>query len=343
MICKNTIARKIYLLTFALFLFAPFSLLSAQTITVEPKVINPPVRGVRPISRIVLDENITAERSIAVDDRVKVQLSVCEGKVKVNGWERNEIRAFVTGGRQIRFKIIQRGGENETPVWLEVVGFDPTKNNGTGAIECLSGKEIEIDVPRGATVNVKSNQSETTIDSVRKVTVKNAGGNIFLNRIAEGISAETYQGGVTVENSSGAMTLNTSTGNIVAFGVNSSEIGDVFRAKTSSGTILLQRIEHRQTEVTSASGSIKFVGNFQNGGQYTLRTHNGSILLALSEKSSFRLNASFGFGAFNSEIPLENVIKNVSPKAQSLTATVGKGESTLTTNTVSGAIRIKKQ
>lgn len=343
MICKNTIARKIYLLTFGLFLSAPFFFLSAQTVTVEPKVISPPVRQARPISRMVFDEKITAERSIAVDDRVKVQLSVCEGKVKVNGWERNEIRAFVSGGRQIRFKIIQRGGENETPVWLEVVGFDTTKNNGTGAIECLSGKEIEIDVPRGATVEVRSNQSETTIDSVRKVIVKNAGGDIFLNRIAQGINAETYQGGVMVENSSGAMMLSTSTGNIIAFGVSSSEIGDSFRAKTSSGTILLQRIEHRQTQATSVSGSIKFVGNFQNGGEYTLRTHNGSILLALSEKASFKLNASFGFGAFDSEIPLQDVIKNVSSKAQSLSATVGKGESTLTTNTVSGAIRIKKQ
>jgi DUF4097 and DUF4098 domain-containing protein YvlB len=178
---------------------------------------------------------------------------------------------------------------------------------------------------------------------VRKATVEIEGGDIFLNNIREGIYAKTFEGGVTVENSSGAITLTSTTGNIVAFAVGASEIGDVFKAKTNSGAIALQQIRHRQIEVGSNSGSIRFTGEFQSGGQYNLGTQNGSISLLLPEKSSFKLNASYGFGVFNSEIPLQNLEKNPTPKAQNLSARMGNGDATLILKTVSGAIRIRKQ
>ncbi len=334
-------------MTFALFLLAPFSFLSAQTVEVKPKVVVVPDKQkfkIKQKSKIISDGNdATAEKSIAVDAKVNISLSVCEGKLKVNGWERNEIRAFVGGASQVGFKVLQKSGQNETPVWVEVLGFDPMKNKETSADECLSGEEIELDVPRGAIVNVKGSESETTIDSVRKATVIIDGGDIFLNNIAQGIEARTFEGDVTVENSSGAMTLTSTTGNIVAFDVDASEIGDVFKAKTSSGAVTLQKIGHRQTEANSNSGSIRFTGEIQSGGQYNLGTQNGSILLSIPEKSSFKLNASYGFGVFNPEIPLQNLVKNPTPRAQNLSAQAGSGDATLNLKTVSGEIRIRKQ
>lgn len=347
MICKNTIARKIILLTFALFFLAPFSFLSAQTADIKQKVIVSPakqkIKVKQKIKRVSGDNDEAAEKSIAVDAKAKVQLCVSTGKLKVNGWERNEIRAFVGGGSQVGFKVQQKSEQNGTPVWIVVLGFDPTKNNESGADECLSGDEIELDVPRGAAVNVKGSQSETTVDSVRKATVIIEGGDIYLNNITQGIEAKTFEGDITVENSSGAMTLASTTGNIVAFAVGASEIGDVFKAKTSSGAIALQKIGHRQMEASSNSGSIRFTGEFQSGGQYNLGTQNGSILLSIPEKSSFKLNASYGFGVFKPEIPLQNLVKNPTPSAQNLSAQLGNGDAALNLKTVSGAIRIRKQ
>jgi Putative adhesin len=347
MISKNTIVQKISLLAFALFFLTPFSFLSAQTTEVKPKVVIVPNKQkfkIKQKIKTVSNENSSsAEKSIAVDSKVSVSLCVSEGKLKGNGWERNEIRAFVGGGSQVGFRVQQKSEQNGTPIWVIVLGFDPTKDNENGADECLSGEEIELDVPRGAIVNVKGSEAETTIDSVRKVTVLIDGGDIFLNNIAQGIEARTFEGDVTVENSSGAMTLTCTTGNIVAFDVGASEIGDVFKAKTSSGAITLQKIRHRQTEVGSNSGSIRFNGEFQSGGQYTLGTQNGSILLSIPEKCSFKLNASYGFGVFSSDIPLQNQIKTTTSRAQSLSAQCGSGDASLSLKTVSGAVRIRKQ
>ncbi len=345
---KNSFSKKkngqaffqIFVLLNFIFAVSVFSVF-AQTRIVPP---NPPKpKSSKIAKKIHNDTGTPTEKSILVDAKVNISLCVSAGKLKINGWQRSEIRAFVSGGSSPGFKVLQKSRQNNNPVWVMVLGFDPSKNDETGADECLSGEEIELDVPQNAVVNVKSSESETTIESVGKVSVENVSGDIFLNKIAQGIEAKTYEGDVTVENSGGAMTLLSTTGNIVALDVSPSEIGNIFKAKTSSGAIVLQKIEHRQLEVGSNSGSIRFVGDFLSGGQYTFGTSNGSILLSIPEKSSSKINALFGFGAFNSDIPLQNIIKNASSKAQNLSAQMGGGDATLNLTTVSGAIRIKKQ
>jgi DUF4097 and DUF4098 domain-containing protein YvlB len=274
---------------------------------------------------------------------VHISFCVSEGRVKVNGWERNEIRAFVNDGSQVGFKVRGLNRQNSKPVLVTVLGFDPAKSDETEAEECLSGDEIELDVPHNAVVNIRSDESDTSIESVRRVSIKNVGGNIFLNNIAEGIEAITYQGGITVEKSGGAMTLTSTSGNIIALDISSIEIGDIFRAKTGNGTIVLRNLEQRQVEVGSNSGSINFNGEFLNGGQYKFTTQNGSISLAIPEKSSCLVNATFGFGAFNSELPLQNKKVTNPSGVQNLTGQLGTGEATLNLATYNGRISIKKQ
>ncbi len=292
---------------------------------------------------VVGSSDETSEKSIAVDAKVNVSICVSQGKLKINGWERNEIRAFVGGGSAVGFKVQQTSKQNSQPVWVMVVGYDTAKKTTADGSECLTGEDIEIDVPRSAVVNVKNNESETTIESVGKVRVENVGGGIFLNDITNGVDATTYEGDVTIAKSSGAITLASTTGNIVAFDLAPSEIGDIFKAKTNSGAITLQNIEHRQMEVNSNSGSVKYTGEFQNGGQYKFGTQNGSISLLIPADSSCKILASYGYGAFNSELPLQNLLKSPASKTQSLTASMGVGDATLNLTTYSGAIRIRKK
>lgn len=292
---------------------------------------------------VVTDGDEAAEKSIAVDGKVNISLCVSEGKLTINGWNRSEIRAYVNGGSAVGFKVLQKSKQNNNAVWVMIVGFDTLKKQTVNGDECLAGGDIEIDVPRGATVDVKNNESETTISSVAKATVKNVGGGIYLNDIERGVDATTYEGDVTVEKSGGAITLSSTTGNIVAFDLAPSEIGDTFKAKTNSGAVTLQNIEHRQLEINSNSGSVKFTGEFQTGGQYRFGTQNGSIMLLMPEKSSCKILASYGFGVFNSELPLQNTLKSSGSKTQSLTATMGAGDATLNLTTYSGAIRIRKK
>jgi hypothetical protein len=317
----------------------------APTVKPKPatKVTPTPRKPVWTSGRQIRNESpMPAEKTLAVDSKVNVKLCVSAGRVKVTGWERDEVRAFVSEGSQVGFVTVQKNRETEKPVWIKVLGYDPTKRNIGRPDECLSGDEIELDVPRNAVVDIDSRESEAIIESVGKVRVKNISGDIFLHDITQGIEATAYEGNVMVERSSGAMSLSTTAGNIVALDVSPSEIGDIFKAKTNSGAIALQAVNHRQLDIGSISGTLRFSGEFLNGGQYSFRTQNGSITLLIPTQTSSRVNATYGLGTFNSEIPLQDVVKPTGTRVQNLSGVLGKGESTVNLTTSSGTIDIKK-
>lgn len=344
-------SQKAILLSFAFFLLFSASEVFSQIDKNEPQVIvvvpppmvqpTPPPRPPIPRKRRADNESTAAaEKSIRTEAKVNVSLCVSEGNVRINGWERNEIRAFVAGGSKVGFKVMQK---KQNPVWVMVLGFDPLTDKEPGLDECLSGANIELDVPRGAIINMKSRASQISVESVARVKIENIGGDISLNNIAGGIDAGTYQGDVMVEKSAGAMSLFATTGNIVVFDVEPSEVGDSFRAKTRNGTVTLQSIGHSLVEANSTSGSIRFNGEFTGGGQYTFVTNNGTILLSVPAESSCRINANYGLGAFQSDIALKDVQKTSGARVQKLTALLGAGDANLTLTTYSGAIRIKKK
>ena len=356
--------RKFYSLVFFLALWAGAISVFGQNRSPEPPNAPPPTKIQKPenpertpIYRPKLPNNVsgqqrigitagsgydTSEKAIVVDPKINISLCVLGGNIRVNGWDRSEVRVFVSEGSPLGFKVLQKNRQTEKPVWIMVVGFD-AKNNAASAEECISGSEIEIDAPRNAVVNIKSQESRTVVDSIGRVSIKNVVGDIMLSNIAQGIEAVTYEGDIIVEKSSGAMSLQSITGNIAASNANPSEIGDIFKAKTNNGAISLQSIEHRQMEINTNSGSVKFTGELSTNGQYAFGTQNGSIQMFIPMDSSCKINAVYGYGTFNSEIPLQKVEKNPSAQAKSLTATMGAGEAALNFTTFNGSINIKKQ
>ncbi len=287
----------------------------------------------------------TSEKFIKVDSSVKVTLDcVTEGTIKVNGWNRNEVRMFVNNGALFGFRVAQKSAKTGDPVWIKVVRAD-TKGKYGPTSECISGSEIEIDVPMNATVAIKGNEITTTVDSIKRAEIRTIGGDISLRNIPSGISANASQGDITVEKSEGAMTLSTSTGNILVFEAGPSEIGDVFKANTHSGAVTLQQLEYRQIDVRSISGSVAFNGEILSGGSYSMNTTKGSIRLSIPLNSSCVVNASYGFGTFNTEIPLKILTENISSgPLKSIVGTFGKGgDATLKLTSINGSIGIKKQ
>lgn len=284
----------------------------------------------------------TTERSVAVDPAVNIKLCVGEGELKVNGWSRNEVRLFVRDGSAVNVKVLESNSDNGKPNWI-MIARASRPNNLTGLeSECISGESIALDVPTGATLDIRGRKSDVTVDSVKKVITKNVEGNIVLRNISSGITAATFQGDIMAQDSSGPISLESSTGNILAYGISSKQIGEAFRAKTSSGAISLQDIESRQIEANSISGSVTFAGNFAGGGLYNFKTSNGSIELKIPETSSATFKASYGFGSFNSQIPLKILYKEDKLPVRNLGATSGSGEANVVLTTNSGTVLIAK-
>ena len=286
-------------------------------------------------------DRVTSEKSIIVDANVAIKLCVAEGDLRINGWRRNEVRVFVKDGRPFTLQPLEESAETGKVNWLRV--GNPAGGRSGSSSECMAGDRIEIDAPLGSILDLSGRAARTSVDSVKKVKVKILEGVITLRNIPGGINAYTSQGDVIVENSGGAISLESTTGNIVAVEVTPGQVGDLLKAKTNGGSISLQRVEHRQIEASSISGSLLFDGKFLKGGIYNFRTSNGSIKLAIPAASSCMFNATYGFGSFDSEIPLKILTENITPSAKIVVAKIGTGDASVTLTTTRGSIGIKKQ
>lgn len=307
----------------------------------DPKVkVYPPVPG-NEAPGFFDNDRVTSEKAMAVDPNVAIKLCVSHGDIQINGWRRNEVRVFVKDGRKFKLKPLEKSSENGQVNWLWIGNVMEGRPGPTS--ECLAGESIEIDAPVGSNFDLSGRATRTSIDSVKKVKVKIVEGMITLRNISGGINAYTSQGDVIVENSGGAISVESTTGNIVAVEVSPGQIGDLLKAKTNGGSISLQRVEHRQIEASSISGSLLFDGKFLSGGIYNFRTSNGSIKLAIPATSSCTLNATYGFGTFESEIPLKIITENITPLAKIIVAKIGDGDAAVTLTTTRGSIGIKKQ
>src|SRR5687767_9608978 len=125
----------------------------------------------------------TTEKFIAVDPNVNIKLCVSEGDLTINGWERNEVRVFVRSGRLPGFKVLEKDYKSGKPNWLLVTNMRPEGVRPGPMSECISGEDVELDVPRGSTLSITGRAANTQIDSVNKVAVKTADGHISLKSV----------------------------------------------------------------------------------------------------------------------------------------------------------------
>jgi len=285
----------------------------------------------------------SSEKSLAVYSKVYINLCVLRGKVKINGWKRSELRAFVDRGTPIGFVVRERTkSKNKKPALVSVLGFDSKSESGRPVriSKCLSGKTIELDVPYNATISIESELGETTVDSVRAVRVKHLRGNIYLNNVRSRVDARTYGGNITIKNSWGRIYASTTTGYIVGYKTKTNEVGDYFKAKTTSGSITLQSVGQREVQTNSSSGPIKYVGRMKSGGRYRFTSTRGVISLAIPSNTSCQIEAFYGKG-FSSEIPIRDLRKGTAGIATYLTGRMGKGSCQLIFNSLYGHIRIQ--
>ncbi len=289
------------------------------------------------------NERVTSEKSIAVDPGVNIKFCVSDGAVKINGWERDEIRVFVKEGRKIGFKVLERNEKTDKPNWVWIMNGTAAEQGRGPLSNCLAGDSVEIDLPVGAMVNMEARTTGATIDTVKSVTVKILEGSINIRNVKGGVNAEAHKGDIVLESSSGQISLWTTIGNIIAYDVSPGEIGNILKAKTSSGNISLQQVSHRQIEANSISGSVNFNGSFLTGGIYKFKSSNGSIRMQLPEKSSCTISASFGFGTFNSALPMEIMTETITPGGKNIVGKIGDGEANVNVTTSSGSIVIRKQ
>jgi DUF4097 and DUF4098 domain-containing protein YvlB len=225
---------------------------------------------------------------------------------------------------------------------------------------CSNSGNLELDVPRGSTIQIKGNTGDVSIEGVASVRAKTLSGDIELQRITKSTEAWSANGTIVMRNSSGRVRLETISGEIIASDLTPDEAGDEFFVKSVSGEITLAKLAHTQVEASSSNSSIDYEGTLVEGGLYSMKSHSGSVRLTLPADSSFQLNAKVHHsGEIITDFPIRQVpvVESSDPRSPArvggallqdgrLTGVTGKGDkraATLILSSFSGTIHLQRQ
>jgi DUF4097 and DUF4098 domain-containing protein YvlB len=282
------------------------------------------------------------ERAMATDPRVVVSVCTLSGNLTVRAWDRKEVRAR-SGGIQVELTRVDQGkSEPATELRLTESGRHRS---------CVQFDDVELDVPRGASVKVQTTNGDIHVTGVARVTANSQSGDITIAKVSEETIGNAIGGEISVSDSTGSFKLHTVGGSIDTSNLRSVAADDAFSASTVNGEVTLDHVQHPQISANTVNGDISFAGPLQrSGGRYSFQSISGKIRLALPADSSFRLTASLGEGVkLNSDFNL-NYSENQSPggipnrgAVRRVVAGVGGSDTAISVMILSGSLQLNRQ
>lgn len=309
------------------------------------------------------------ERVVAADPSVSVSVCLVSGDIKVHGWDRNEVRARSNDVEAIEFRRQAGARESDPAKEITVLLSDMTPHRSG---PCSTDADIELDVPRGATVRLQTRDGNIQVVDVSVVTASTQSGDLDLARIRRSVDTATIGGDISLRDSTGPTSLHSVGGSIEARGVGPAAAGDTFEAATVGGDITLEKIGSAKVKVKTVGGSLSLSGALAAGARYEFKTFSGDISFAMPPDSSFRLDATLSQGELVTEFPLRMITESKSPPSQSsrrsgppakgdltidpdvlikgsnhglqhISGVYGTGDALITASSFSGAINLKKK
>lgn len=284
--------------------------------------------------------NQQVERTVAADPRVIVSACVISGNLTVHSWDRNEVRARITDGVQIELTRLDQD-KSRAASELKLTG---QRNRPTRNTSCLPFGDVELQVPRGASMKLQTSSGEISATEVFRITATSQSGTITLFKVHGEADLTTIGGKMSVRESTGAFKLHTIGGSIDARDLGPMTAGDLFEASSVGGEISLDRIQHQRLKVNTVSGEAAFAGPLSRGGLYSFQSISGRLRLSLPANSSFRLSGSLGTGGeLRSDFNVTTEKGSKYSPMRTVSAIVGNGDASITVSFFSGSIQIRKQ
>lgn len=261
------------------------------------------------------------EQSTAAESTVSVALCVLAGSVNVQAWDRQEVMARSNEGARIE---LRREVSNRPASKVQIVVIDQEDELRTKS-GCQASSDIEINVPRGAAVQVQTRDGDIMISGVSTAYAGTQNGEIHIERVSRVIEVGSIGGSVTVLDSSGRMDLNSIGGNVVVTNAKPVDPEDAFEVNSVSGDIELERVTHARMNLRSVNGNMRMTGPLASGGRYGINTMSGDVTLSLPADASFRLQAKISSAAdiitdfpvtLESEVVNPNVPNAANPPAK---------------------------
>lgn len=259
------------------------------------------------------DVRLRVERTIPADPSVTVLLCISAGEVIVRGGDRRDVRASAVAAERIELRRADATDANNPATRVEVLVSDQAEGRRPLVGECRASGNIQLDVPRGAVVQIQTQSGSVDIADVAIARVDSLNGDIDLRRVSKAVEAKTFGGSISLKDAKGRVRLHAASGSVEAVDVRPLEPSDYFEANSYSGDVTLERIGHAQVQVSTLNGTASMAGPLAHGGRYGFKTMSGDVNLVLPNDASFQINGKVSMqGDIITDFPLQ--IINVNPK-----------------------------
>ncbi len=274
------------------------------------------------IAAVPLGAQTKQSKVFAVAPDVAVRIHNLVGLVRVTGWDRDSIAvvAMIPRGAGSFF-----GGGGGRFAKMGIEGQDPSL---TGP-----GSELDVKVPRGARVWIKSASARVELTNLGgEVEATSVTGSIELNGAPRVTTLESIDGDVTVSGAATVVRIRTGAGVVKVTGAR----GDV-AVTTVQGSVTVESDQLLAGRITSVSGLVTVRSGVPPDGILEVETHDGDVHLMLPATIDARFDLSTVKGVI--------VAKPAAPGDRSARFTLGKKAGAgrgagITVRTFSGGIRI---
>lgn len=230
------------------------------------------------------------DRKSPADSQVSVSVCISSGSIKVKGWDRNEVHAYSVEAGDIE---LRRKDDGAGPAKKLEVRVRDSEADSTAGNPCEAYSDLELDVPHGATVQLKTRDSDIEVAGVAVVFAETQNGDVSIERVTKLVEASSLGGGISLKESRGRVLLHSASGSIDATDVRPSDPSDTFEARSLGGDITLDHVTHVQLAANTLNGGLCVTGPLASGGRYNFRTMSGDMTLTMPENSSFQLSARY--------------------------------------------------
>lgn len=288
-------------------------------------------------------------RTIAVDPGIVITMCLESGNIAVMGGDRREVRVTAEDSASLTLRPANGSNASGPATRLEVVVAALPKSGPPPFGECLGTSDMDLEVPRGATVYVKTRDGDIEISNVAEVRAETSTGNINLQHVAKAVEASTVSGDIVLEDSNGRIRLRSISGSLEAIRAKVVEPNDFLYAKTISGDVRLEQIAQPRVEAGTITGDVTLTGPLAPGGFYSFNTTTGDITLNMPDTVSFQVTAKVSqAGEVITEFPLKytgGISTSDAMSSGKLAGSFGTGVSPATMNLVSfsGTLRLRKK
>jgi uncharacterized membrane protein len=273
---------------------------------------------------------VGTEKTIAANSNVTLTIIAKGGGIRLRGWERDEVRVSSPTERQIEFQQADEPDANNSARLIQVMvsGFEG---------------EINLNVPRGATVKISLSLGNVNVEDVAAAQVAAQTGGITLRRVSKLVEA-TSVGNILLKDSSGTIRLSSVSGTIEVSNVQAVAKTDGVQINSVSGDVLLERVAHNRIEVETVSGNILLLSPTAKQTICNFNTNSGDLTLNLSSDASFQVSVIVGEkGKIINEFQIKPSGNNNSNGSRRINGTYGTGGSTLNLASFSGQVHLRRK